>query len=69
MNFTLDYSTEVFNIFMITERQRKGMMLFFRSYNTHTHTHTHTHLHAQNTQCFTISCSKIQLTLHGLKGI
>lgn len=47
MNFTLDYSTELeaFNIFMITERQRKGMMLFFRSYNTHTHTHTHIYMH------------------------
>ena len=45
MNFALDYTTEleVFNIFMITERQREGMMLFLRSYNTHTH------LHAQNT--------------------
>ena len=43
MNFTLDYTTEleVFNIFMITERQREGMMLFLRSYNTHTHTYMH----------------------------
>ena len=45
MNFALDYSTEleVFNISMITERKRKGMILFLRSYNTHTPTHTYMH--------------------------
>lgn len=38
MNFSLGYSTEleVFNISMIIERQREGIMLFLRSYNTHT---------------------------------